>query len=87
MSEPPVGIEPMTYALRGACSSAAHALAAPIARAIALMAFAARDYPATRSTTRSAFKALRLRILLLYVNVADDMRPRPQADTAPRAEG
>jgi hypothetical protein len=41
VSEPPIGIEPMTYALRGACSLAAHALAAPIARVIARMALAA----------------------------------------------
>ena len=41
--EPPIGIEPMTYALRGACSMAAHVLhvAAPIAPIIALMALAA----------------------------------------------
>ena len=39
--EPPIGIEPMTYALRGARAAAAHALAAPIARAIAQMALAA----------------------------------------------
>jgi len=30
MSEPPIGIEPMTYALRGARSRAAHPLPAPI---------------------------------------------------------
>jgi len=35
MPEPPIGIEPMTYASRGACSLAPHAFAAPIARAIA----------------------------------------------------
>ena len=39
--EPPIGIEPMTYALRGACALPAYALAAPIAPAIALMALAA----------------------------------------------
>ena len=39
--EPPIGIEPMTYALREACSQPAHALAAPIASAMALMAPAA----------------------------------------------
>ena len=38
--EPPIGIEPMTYALRGARAVAAHALAAPIARATARMALA-----------------------------------------------
>jgi hypothetical protein len=36
--EPPIGIEPMTYALRGACSPASHALAALIARVVALTA-------------------------------------------------
>jgi predicted DNA-binding transcriptional regulator YafY len=39
--EPPIGIEPMTYALREARAAPAHALAAPIARAIARMALAA----------------------------------------------
>ena len=39
--EPPIGIEPMTYALRGARDLAAHALAAPIAPIIALMALTA----------------------------------------------
>jgi hypothetical protein len=33
--EPPIGIEPMTYALRVACCLPAHALPAPIARIIA----------------------------------------------------
>src|SRR5215471_10167286 len=37
---PRPGIEPMTYALRGARSRAAHTLAAPIPRIIALMALA-----------------------------------------------
>jgi hypothetical protein len=39
--EPPIGIEPMTYALRGTRDLAAYAPAAPIARAIAQMALAA----------------------------------------------
>ena len=39
--EPPIGIEPMTYALRGTRAPAAHALAAPITPIIALMALAA----------------------------------------------
>ena len=39
--EPPIGIEPMTYALREARSQATHALAAPMAPAIARMALAA----------------------------------------------
>jgi len=39
--EPPIGIEPMTYALRVTWSLAVHALAALIAREIALMALAA----------------------------------------------
>jgi hypothetical protein len=40
-AEPPIGIEPMTYALRGTRDLAAHALTAPMARVIALMALAA----------------------------------------------
>ena len=39
--EPPIGIEPMTYALRGARDLAAYTLAAPIAPIIALTALAA----------------------------------------------
>ena len=42
-SEPPIGIEPMTYALREARSPASHALAAPISRVIALIALAALE--------------------------------------------
>jgi hypothetical protein len=38
--EPPIGIEPMTYALRGIRDLPAYALAAPIARVIAWMALA-----------------------------------------------
>ena len=41
MSEPPIGIEPMTYALRVTWSLAVDALAALIARVIALMALTA----------------------------------------------
>jgi len=44
-AEPPIGIEPMTYALREACSLALHALAAPITRKIALTALAALGLP------------------------------------------
>jgi len=40
-SEPPIGIESMTYALRGACCLPPHALPAPIARKIAVTALAA----------------------------------------------
>jgi hypothetical protein len=43
--EPPIGIEPMTYALRGACFLAAHTLAARMARIIALMALAPLGLP------------------------------------------
>jgi len=39
--EPPIGIEPMTYALRETRSLPAHALAAPTAQEIALVALAA----------------------------------------------
>ena len=37
-AEPPIGIEPITYALRGTRAVATHALAAPIARVTALTA-------------------------------------------------
>jgi hypothetical protein len=40
-AEPPIEIEPMTYALRGTWSLPAHALAAAIAQAISLTALAA----------------------------------------------
>jgi hypothetical protein len=40
-AEPPIGIEPMTYALREVCSLASDALAALMARGIALTASAA----------------------------------------------
>jgi len=43
--EPPIGIEPMTYALREARDLAAYALAAPIARLSARMALAALGLP------------------------------------------
>ena len=42
-TEPPIGIEPMTYALRETCDLAAHALTAPMAAVIALMALAALE--------------------------------------------
>ena len=45
MSEPPIGIEPMTYALRVACCLPAHALPAPIAREIARMALTTLGLP------------------------------------------
>ena len=85
--EPPIGIEPMTYALRGACSRAAHALAALIARVNGTdgtdgtggAGITRRPGPRTGPRPRPCVHA----ILLLCVNVADDMDPRPQADTAP----
>jgi hypothetical protein len=43
-SEPPIGIEPMTYALRGACSPAADPLAATMPRASAQMALTALGF-------------------------------------------
>jgi hypothetical protein len=45
VSEPPTGIELMTYALRGARDLPVHALAAPIAQDIALGALAALGLP------------------------------------------
>ena len=43
--EPPIGIEPMTYALRGARFRSVYPLAAPIARVMARMAPAALGLP------------------------------------------
>jgi hypothetical protein len=51
--EPPIGIEPMTYALREACFLPAHALPAPIAQIIALTALTTLGLSARRSTNRS----------------------------------
>jgi hypothetical protein len=74
----------MTYALRGACSPAAHPLAAPVPRAIAQMALAALGFCGDPVHEPVHIRGpASPRILLLCVNVADDMDPRPQADTAP----
>ena len=81
--EPPIGIEPMPYALRGARAVAAHALAAPIARAIARMARAALGLSGDPVHEPVHVRDPASGILLLCVNVADDMDPRPQADRAP----
>ena len=76
--EPPIGIEPMTYALREARAAAAYALAAPIARAIARTALAALglsgDPVHARDPASPHPAAVR--------NVADDLDPRPRADRA-----
>src|ERR1700744_1363432 len=56
--ELPIGIEPMTYASREACSRAAHALPALIAWTIALVHSPRWDNVATRSTNRSTTEAL-----------------------------
>ena len=77
--EPPIGSTPMTYALRETRSLPAHALAAPIARVMARMALAALglsgDPVHARGRTSPHPATVR--------NVADDMDPRPQADTVP----
>jgi hypothetical protein len=79
MSEPPIGIEPMTYALRETRSLAVDALAALIAREIALIALAALGLPGDPVHARGPASPA---ILLLCVDVADDMDPRSQADPA-----
>jgi len=84
-AEPPIGIEPMTYALLR--SLAVDALAAPIGRANGTdgtdgtggAGIIRRPGPRTGPRPGPCAPA----ILLLCVNVADDMDPRPQADTAP----
>jgi hypothetical protein len=53
--EPPIGIEPMTYALRGARPRVAHALAAPIQPVIALTALGALGL--SRETFHEPFHA------------------------------
>jgi hypothetical protein len=55
--EPPIGIEPMTYALREAWPGALGALPAPIARIIALTAPTTVGLSGTRSTNRSTAAA------------------------------
>ncbi len=65
--EPPIGIEPMTYALRGARSQAAHALAAPMARAIALMALVALGSSSDPVHEPVHAEALCPHLLLLWV--------------------
>ena len=90
-AEPPIGIEPMTYALRGARAPAEHALAAPIARVNGTegtdrtggAGITRRPGPRTGPRPRPYVPG----ILLLYVSAADDVYRRPQADTAPGAGG
>ena len=55
--EPPIGIEPMTYALREARPAALYALPAQMARLTSLNAPSAQDVPDSRSTTRSTASA------------------------------
>ena len=86
--EPPIGIEPMTNALRGARQRAPHALAAPIARVMARMALAALGL--SGDPVHDPIHARGLpppAILPLHVNVADDMDPRPQAVHGAGADG
>ena len=75
--EPPIGIEPMTYALREARRRAAHALAALIARIIALMALAALGLSGDRVHEPVHAEALRPAILLLCVVLLRALYPRP----------
>ena len=83
-AEPPIGIEPMTYALREARALTAHALAALIARANGTdgtggAGITRRPGPRTGPRPRPSVPA----IPLLCVNAADDNGSAPQADTAP----
>jgi hypothetical protein len=80
---PPIGIEPMTYALRGARSLSTHALAAPIARVIARMALTALGLSGDPVHEPVHVQDPASPHLLLCVNVADDMDPCPQADKTP----
>jgi hypothetical protein len=80
--EPPIEIEPMTYALRGACALTAHALAAPMAPVIALMALAAlglSDDPVHEPVHARASAPV---ILLLCVILPRTLYPRTRAGPA-----
>ena len=80
--EPPIGIEPMTYALRGACALPAYALAAPIAPAIALAALTAlglSDDPVHEPVHARAPAPV---ILLLCVIPPRTLYPRTRAGPA-----
>jgi hypothetical protein len=69
--EPPIGIEPMTDALRGTCALPPHALAAPIAPVIALTALAALGFSGDPVHEPVHARDLRLVILLLR-DLAED---------------
>ena len=71
--EPPIGIEPMTYALREARFPALRALAATMPRAIAHMAPVALGFCADPVHATVHGRAC---VLLLHVNIVDDMDPR-----------
>ena len=73
----------MAYGLRGARAAAAHALAAPIARAIAPMAFAAPGLPGDPVHEPVHVRDPVSRHPATVRNVADDMDPRPQAARVP----
>jgi len=74
----------MTYALRGACSPAAHALAALMAPIIAFMPHSALGLSGDPVHEPVHARGTASRILLLHVNVADDMDP---ADKRARRRG
>ena len=62
--EPPIGIEPMTYALREACSAASRALPAQMPRIIALTAPAALVL--SKDPFHEPFHARRVRHAVLF---------------------
>jgi hypothetical protein len=80
--EPPIGIEPMTYALREARDLAAYARAAPIAPAIALMALAALGLSDDPVHEPVHARPLRHIILLLCVTSLRTLYPRTRAGPA-----
>ena len=82
MPEPPIGIEPMTYALRVTWSLAMDALAALIARVIALMALIALGLSGDPFHDPFHARALRPRHPSTVRKRADDMDLRPQAGPA-----
>jgi len=77
VTEPPIGIEPMTYALREARSLAAHALAASIAREIARVALTALGLPGDPVHEPVHARGPAAVILLLCVTLLRALYPRP----------
>jgi hypothetical protein len=80
--EPPIGIEPMTHALRGACALPAYALAAPIGPVVALTALAAVGLSDDPVHEPVHARGLHPVVLLLCVTSLRTLYPRTRAGYA-----